>query len=129
MVHNDACNERQKAVETFKAKHPKHCTTCGGSGAWYSHGSRDEPPDGGPCGCVEAGKCPLCASDVRMIETEHADYSKCDTCGWDEQAIIEGKALPEICPEVDCYCHEEQAMEDAACEANDERNGWKLRSE
>lgn len=75
MQHEPECqklmDERFQAIADWKARWPKHCTSCNGTGLR----SRAElSDDEEPCpDCVGSGKCGRCAVQLDQCE-----------CGWDD---------------------------------------------
>jgi len=74
-------NEGRDFNAYYRRRWPNHCKECGGWGEWYSMGSWNDPPDGGPCKCVENGICPRCAS-ARLRYNEPTDEDYCLDCGY-----------------------------------------------
>jgi len=109
MKHKPECLERtakeKQELDSWLALYPNHCTSCGGAGAWSSPGSFWEPPDGGPCGCVEDGKCPRCGKET-LMENHFENEIPCPNCGWNW-----GKNKDDIIPsqqEWPCECEQEE---------------------
>jgi len=101
MEHTQIC-ERMDAQFWIRRKmwwlaNPSACKTCEGTGEWYDSGTYWEPPDGGPCTCVEEGRCPLCGfqhdEEYELgCEDEVGNIIPCIKCGWT------GKRAGDVCP-------------------------------
>lgn len=86
VVHSDYCRNRTAASEAYRAKWPKHCRSCSGTG----HVDASDPSVGlfnayDDCpNCVEAGVCGRCGStDVaRYFHPDGDPGAVCRVCGW-----------------------------------------------
>ena len=76
-----------KLVEARK-QYPHACEVCCGSG--FRLFSYDPDVGCDPCdACVEAGRCPRCASPIELKEHAGYDYERCTACEWDERLDFE----------------------------------------
>lgn len=107
-VHTTECIARHEAVKAAEMawceQWPNYCKGCGGAGAFYDYGSRDEPPSSDYCescaGKCLCGRCGLPGLTNEENGDETSGEGPCKLCGWNYDDII-----PDSSRDCDCINH------------------------
>lgn len=107
MEHEKGCIAARERYEAWIKQWPNHCKKCYGTGSYYDHGTYWDPPDSGPCGCIEEGKCPRCGKQVEVrntcVDIFTDEHYFCE-CGWSDIAVENGEEGM-ACPLYECFCN------------------------
>lgn len=111
IIHSTKCLKAQSDMHNWMKKYPNHCKKCYGAGYHHYPATRHKPKSYEECSCLFNGKCPRCSAKLQY----DLDDAICLECGWHSLWLllpnIVQLELEFICPDVECYCWENQEEE------------------